>query len=46
MCQTVRPGNAYYAVAPNADPLKLGQLRGRCPYFPRFRRGMYEGGQG
>ena len=44
--QTVRPGNADYPVDPDFDPLNLGQLLDPYSYFPRFRRGRCEEGQG
>jgi hypothetical protein len=45
MGQTARPGNADYPVDPDFDPLSLDHLLDPYLYVPRFRRGMYEGGQ-
>ncbi len=46
MGKTIRPGNADYPVAPDFDPLNLDHLLDSYPYFPKFRRGMCEEGQG
>jgi hypothetical protein len=43
MGQTIKPGNAYFPVAPDFDPPSLDNLLDPYPYFPRFRSGIYEG---
>ena len=46
MGQTVRPGDADYPVDPDFDSLNLDHLLDPHLYFPKFRRGMRQGGQG
>jgi hypothetical protein len=46
MGQTIRSRNAYYPLDPDFDPLSLGHLLDTYLCIPRFRRGIYEGGQG
>lgn len=40
---TVRPGNAYYPVAPDFGPLSLDHLLEPYLYLPELQRRMYEG---
>lgn len=44
--QTIRSGNASDPLDPGFDPLSLGHLLDTYLCIPRFRRGVYEGGQG
>jgi hypothetical protein len=46
MGQTLRPGNADYPVDPGCDPLSLDHLPDPYLYFPKFRSGIRQEGQG